>query len=147
MRERGRALPGAEEALAAVQRQPGVAQSLLTGNLRGNAVLKLATFGLDRYVDFDIGAYGSDHRERPRLVAVARAKAKARYGVELEPRATVMIGDTPLDVAAGLAGGARIVAVASGRYDVDALRSAGADVVLEDLCDTEAVLHAILANT
>jgi phosphoglycolate phosphatase len=147
MQERGRALPGAEEALAAVQRQPGVAQSLLTGNLRGNAVLKLATLGLDRYVDFDIGAYGSDHRERPRLVAVARAKAKARYGVELEPRATVVIGDTPLDVAAGLAGGARIVAVASGRYDVGTLRAAGADAVFEDLRDTEAVLHAILANT
>jgi phosphoglycolate phosphatase len=146
MRERGQALPGAEEALAAVQRQPGVAQSLLTGNLCGNAVLKLATFGLDRYVDFDIGAYGSDHRERPRLVAVARAKAKARYGVELEPRATVVIGDTPLDVAAGLAGGARIVAVASGRYDRATLRAAGADAVLEDLRDTEAVLHAVLAD-
>jgi phosphoglycolate phosphatase len=146
MRERGRALPGAEEALAAVQRQPKVVQSLLTGNVRGNAVLKLATFGLDRYVDFDIGAYGSDHRDRPRLVAVARAKAKAKYGVELEPRATVLIGDTPLDVAAGQAGGARVVAVASGLFDAATLGAAGADVVLPDLRDTDAVLHAILAD-
>jgi phosphoglycolate phosphatase-like HAD superfamily hydrolase len=147
MRERGRALPGAEEALAAVQRQPGVAQSLLTGNLRGNAELKLATLGLDRYVDLEIGAYGSDHRDRPQLVRVARAKAKAKYGVELEPRATVLIGDTPLDVAAGLVGDARVVGVASGRYDTATLHAAGADVVLPDLRDTEAVLEAILAGT
>jgi phosphoglycolate phosphatase len=146
MRERGRALPGAAEALAALQRRPGVAQSLLTGNLQANAVLKLATVGLDRYVDFDIGAYGSDHRDRPELVAVARAKATARYGVELDPRATVVIGDTPLDVAAGQAGGARVVAVASGRYDLDTLTATGADVVLPDLRDTAAVLQAILSD-
>jgi phosphoglycolate phosphatase-like HAD superfamily hydrolase len=146
MRERGRALPGAREALAAVQRQPQVVQSVLTGNLHANAVLKLTTLGLDRYVDFEIGAYGSDHRDRPELVAVARAKARAKYGLELGPRATVLIGDTPLDVAAGQAGGARVVAVASGHYDADALRAAGADAVLPDLRDTAAVLQAILAG-
>ena len=146
MRERGRALPGAREALAALQRRPEVLQSLLTGNLRANAVLKLATLGLDRYVDFEVGGYGSDHRERSRLVAVARAKAKARYGIELGPRTTVLIGDTPLDVAAGQIGGARVVAVASGHYDAATLRDAGADVVLPDLRDTTAVLRAILAD-
>src|SRR6266536_5278616 len=70
LREHGRALPGVEQALAAVQRRPGVVQSLLTGNLEANAVLKLGTFGLDRYIDFEVGAYGSDHRDRPRLVEV-----------------------------------------------------------------------------
>ena len=146
MRERGRALPGAREALAALQRRPEVVQSLLTGNLLANARLKLATFGLDRYVDLEVGGYGSDHRERPRLVAVARAKAAARYGIELDPHATVLIGDTPLDVAAGQAGGARVVAVATGRFDAETLRAAGADVVLPDLRDTAAVLQAILAD-
>jgi phosphoglycolate phosphatase len=129
MREHGTVLPGVERALAAVARQPGVAQSLLTGNLEANAVLKLATFGLDRYVDFEIGAYGSDHRDRAQLVDVSREKAKARLGVEVEPGAVVVIGDTPLDVAAGRAGGARVI-----------------DVVLPDLRDTDAVLAAILAD-
>jgi len=142
--EHGQALPGVEQALAAVQRQPGVVQSLLTGNLEANAVLKLATFGLDRYIDFEVGAYGSDHRDRPRLVEVARAKASAKYETELDPRAVVVIGDTPLDVAAGRAGGARVVAVASGSYDVEALRATSPDAVLADLRDTDAVLHAVL---
>jgi phosphoglycolate phosphatase len=146
MRQRGRALPGAEEALAAVRREPAIVQSVLTGNLKANAVLKLATFGLDRYLDLDVGAYGSDHSERPRLVAVARARAKAKYGVGLDPAATVLIGDTPLDVAAAMAAGARVIAVASGRYDAETLRAAGAEVVFPDLRDTGAVVGACLAG-
>jgi phosphoglycolate phosphatase-like HAD superfamily hydrolase len=144
MRERGRVPPGVERALEAVRRQPGVAQSLLTGNVEANAVLKLASVGLDGYVDFEIGAYGSDHRDRARLVEVARAKAMAKFGVELDRRAVVIIGDTPLDVAAGRAGGARVIAVATGHHDVEALRATGADAVFEDLADTEAVVRAIL---
>lgn len=144
LREHGRVLPGVERALAAVARQPGVAQSLLTGNLEANAALKLAIFGLDRYVDFEIGAFGSDHRDRTRLVEVARAKARDRLGVEVDPAAVVVIGDTPLDVAAGRAGGARVVAVATGHYDVESLLAADPDAVLPDLRDTDAVLRAIL---
>jgi phosphoglycolate phosphatase len=144
MRVDGRVLPGVERALAAVARLPGVAQSLLTGNLEANAVLKLASVGLDRYVDFEIGAYGSDHRERTRLVEVARAKAAAKFGIDLDPRAVVVIGDTPLDVAAGRAGGARVIAVATGHYDLEALAATGPDAVFENLTDTEAVVAAVL---
>jgi phosphoglycolate phosphatase len=55
----------------------------------------------------------------------------------------VVIGDTPLDVAVAVAGGARSVAVATGDYDMDTLRTSGADVVLEDLSDRSAVLKAL----
>jgi phosphoglycolate phosphatase len=144
MREGGTVLPGVERALEAVARLPGVAQSLLTGNLEANAVLKLASVGLDGYVDFEIGAYGSDHRERARLVEVARSKATAKFGVQLDPAAVVVIGDTPLDVAAGHAGGARVIAVATGHYDLEALAATGPEAVFEDLTDTAAVIAAIL---
>jgi phosphoglycolate phosphatase-like HAD superfamily hydrolase len=147
MRERGQALPGVERALETVRRQPGVAQSLLTGNVEANAVLKLASVGLDGYVDFEIGAYGSDHRDRGRLVEVARAKAMAKFGVELDPSAVVVIGDTPLDVAAARAGGARVIAVATGHYDLEALAATAPDAVFEDLTDTEAVVAAILGGS
>lgn len=146
MREGGRVLPGVQRALDAVGRLPGVAQSLLTGNLEANAVLKLSSVGLDGYVDFEIGAYGSDHRERARLVEVARAKASAKFGVELDPGAVVVVGDTPLDVAAGRAGGARVIAVATGHYDLEALAATGPDAVFGDLTDTAAVVAAILGG-
>jgi len=49
------------------------------------------------------------------------------------------------DVAIGKAAGARVVAVATGPATIDELRAAGADCVLADLSDTNAVLNAILA--
>ncbi|HEV2918647.1 MAG TPA: haloacid dehalogenase-like hydrolase, partial [Actinomycetota bacterium] len=95
IRERGRALPGARETLEALSRTEGVVQSLLTGNLRPNALLKLASFELDGYLDFESGGFGSDHHHRPHLVEVARAKAERRYGTAFPGPATVLIGDTP----------------------------------------------------
>jgi phosphoglycolate phosphatase-like HAD superfamily hydrolase len=144
IRERGRALPGAREVLEALSRTDGVVQSLLTGNLQPNALLKLASFDLDSHLDFEVGGFGSDHHHRPSLVDVARAKAERKYGTGFPGTATVLVGDTPLDVAAGRAGGARVVAVATGPFRSHELRLAGADAVLEDLRDTEAALAVIL---
>jgi phosphoglycolate phosphatase-like HAD superfamily hydrolase len=146
IRERGRALPGARETLAALGRADGVVQSLLTGNVQPNALLKLASFELDGYLDFDVGGFGSDHHHRPSLVEVARVKAERKYGTGFEGTATVLVGDTPLDVAAGRAGGARVVAVATGPYRVEELEATDADAVLEDLRDTGAALAAILGD-
>jgi phosphoglycolate phosphatase len=144
IRERGRALPGAKAALAALGRRSGVVQSLLTGNVEPNALVKLAAFRLDGYLDFDVGGFGSDHRHRPSLVGVARRKAERKYGVAFGGAATVLVGDTPLDVAAGRDGGARVVAVATGPYGADELEATGADAVLPDLRDSDRVLAAIL---
>jgi phosphoglycolate phosphatase len=144
IRERGRALPGARETLAALRRADGVVQSVLTGNLEPNALLKLASFDLDGYLDFEVGGFGSDHHHRPSLVEVARAKAERKYGTAFDGAATVLVGDTPLDVAAGRAGGARVVAVATGPFGAGELATTGADAVLEDLADVEAALAAIL---
>ena len=146
IREQGRALPGARDVLAALGRDDGVVQSLLTGNVQPNALLKLASFGLDGYLDFEVGGFGSDHRHRPSLVEVARDKAERKYGTAFDATATVLVGDTPLDVAAGRAGGARVVAVATGPYGLDELEETAADAVLPDLRDTDAAVAAILGE-
>lgn len=145
MRAEGRALPGAAEALAALAQREETVQSLLTGNLAANAALKLGAFDLERWVDFEVGGYGSDpHEARSDLVAVARERAAAKYAPAVD---TVLVGDTPLDVRAAHEAGARAVAVASGPYGVEELREAGADAVLEDLVDTEVVVAAVTAST
>jgi phosphoglycolate phosphatase-like HAD superfamily hydrolase len=144
LRERGRAYPGAGDALARLDCEPGVLQSLLTGNIEPNAEVKLGAFGLDRHLDFEIGAYGSDHHMRGELVEIARRKAEGKYGLKIDADQVVLIGDTPLDIAAAREGGARAVGVATGPYDEQALREAGADAVLSDLTDSDAVLAAIL---
>jgi phosphoglycolate phosphatase-like HAD superfamily hydrolase len=45
------------------------------------------------------------------------------------------VGDTPLDVSAAHAAGAEAVGVATGHYDREALRAAGADHVLGTLAE------------
>ncbi len=146
LRRRGRAYPGAREALARLTREPGVVQGLLTGNITANARVKLTAFGLDAFVDFDIGGYGSDDRRRSELVAVACGRATRKLGVAVDPASAVLVGDTPLDVAAAREGGARAVGVATGQFGVHELEAAGADAVLEDLRDAERVVAAILAG-
>lgn len=146
LRARGRAYPGARECLERLGREPGVVQSLLTGNIAANAQVKLGAFGLDTLIDLDIGAYGSDHRRRGRLVAVALQKCERKHGAKLAPSDVVLVGDTPLDVAAAREGGARAVAVATGPFGASELTAAGADAVLTDLRDAEAVVEAVLVN-
>ena len=140
----GRAMPGTHAVLAALAGHAGITQSLLTGNIELNAALKLGAFGLDEHVDLDIGGYGSDHGTRSELVRIARDKAHRIRGLSVTAAQTVLIGDTPLDVAAAHSAGARAIAVATGGYDREALEATGAETVLDDLGDTDAVLHAVL---
>ena len=148
VRSGGRVLPGAAEALAAVAAlaggSTGPVQSVLTGNLRAIARVKLAALGLYRFLDLQVGAYGDEHEVRADLVPLARASAAAAYRADFGGDATVLIGDTPLDVEAARLTGARSVGVASGGFTAAELAAAGADVVLPSLADTAAVLAAML---
>ena len=137
----GRVLPGAADALAAVGAM--ASQSVLTGNLYRLAVLKMTVFGLADHVDFRVGAYGDDAYERTDLPAFAVARAAEHFGVRHTGTEVAIIGDTYRDIAAGRAIGARTIGVATGYTGADALRAAGADVVLPDLSDTGALLSAL----
>jgi len=136
--------PGVPETLAALHEADGVVNSLLTGNIEANAAVKVGAFGLDRWLDFEAGAYGSDpHERRSDLVEIARERAAARYG---EPTGAVLVGDTPLDVLAAREAGARAVAVATGFADPDDLRESQPDALLQDLRDTDAAIRAITST-
>lgn len=143
MKAQGHPQPGVREALAALGERDGVLQSLLTGNIEPNAEMKLAVFDLHSLVDLRIGGYGSDHGTRSELVGVARRKARELHGVDVPAADTVVIGDTPLDVDAAHAAGARAVAVATGPYAAEELEQASPEAVLEDVCDMEALLEAL----
>jgi phosphoglycolate phosphatase len=149
IRARGRVLPGVPAALAAVARgRPGVRviQSVLTGNVRSMADVKLASLGLTRHLDLDAGAYGTESEIRADLVPVAQRHAAARYGEDFSGARTVLVGDTPLDVEAALVAGARAVGVATGGFSAEDLAEAGAHAVLDDLSDTALALRAILGH-
>jgi phosphoglycolate phosphatase len=144
----GLLLPGAAESLAAVAGLPGVVQSVLTGSSRPNAALKLRAFGLDRYVDLTVGGFaGSDPYPKGTLLRVTRQRAEEKYHVAFTERATVYVADSPRDVEAARIGGARSLAVASGRASSAELRDAGADAVLPDLTDTAALTAFLKTGT
>lgn len=141
--DRGHALAGARETLLRLAQQSDIAQGPLTGNIEDNARVKLSAFDLDRWLDFEVGAFGSESRRRSDLVAVAQRKAAAKLDFLPTRNSTVLIGDTPLDVEAGLLGGAHVLAVATGPASVDELLAAGADAALSDLTDWDAFTDAL----
>ncbi|HEY3718403.1 MAG TPA: haloacid dehalogenase-like hydrolase [Jatrophihabitantaceae bacterium] len=144
--ERGTVLPGVSALVAALAARDDVVQTVVTGNIRANAEVKLSALGLAEALDLDVGGYGSDSRLRPRLVEVARRRAAAKYGSDFGDAANaIVIGDTPRDVEAAAHGGARVLAVASGVHDVDELRAAGAGYVVPSLADTDAIVTFVVS--
>jgi phosphoglycolate phosphatase-like HAD superfamily hydrolase len=133
-------MPGVRGLLDTLSSRDDILVGLLTGNFVEAARIKLEHFDLWRY--FRCGAYGDDAEDRNALVPVALERARASDGRRAFTR-IVVIGDTPHDIACAAAAGATSLAVATGGFDVDALRAAGADVVLEDLSDGDAVLRVI----
>jgi phosphoglycolate phosphatase len=107
----------------------GAVLGLVTGNIEGAARIKMERSHLNRY--FAFGGYGTDSRDRAQLTQAAIDRAEMLHGHDIDPRAIMVVGDTPRDVAAAKAVGAVSVCVANGEYSVEQLREAGADHVLE----------------
>ena len=132
-----RVAPGVPQVLATLGERPDAFRfSLVTGNYERVARLKLARAGIGSWFPEGQGGFGSDAEEREALPPIARARA----GGWARER-TIVIGDTPRDIACARADGLRVLAVATGPYAVEALADADAVVdsaeallpVLEDL--------------
>jgi phosphoglycolate phosphatase-like HAD superfamily hydrolase len=146
LREHGHLLPGVPEVLRGLDSDPDVRSSVLTGNTEANAAVKLAAFELTKWIDLEIGAFGSDDRDRTALVPIALERARRLRGLQVDPADVWVVGDTPRDLACARAGGVRCALVATGHSSLEELRATDADVVLEDLADVEAVVKLLTAG-
>jgi phosphoglycolate phosphatase len=116
--------PGVADALEALAAEPERYRlALVTGNLEPVARRKLAAAGIGHYFEPGQGGFGSDSEHRSELPAVARARAGG-----WERERTVVIGDTPRDIACARADGVRVVAVATGSFSAAELAEADAVV-------------------
>jgi phosphoglycolate phosphatase-like HAD superfamily hydrolase len=130
-----RVAPGMRELLARLERRCDVSLSLVTGNYEPVARLKLERAGIGRHFAPGQGAFGSDAESRDELPAIARARAGGH------PRAgTIVIGDTPLDIACARADGLAVLAVATGPHPASELN--GADAVAADAWELASLLEA-----
>lgn len=141
--QHGRVLPGARESLAAVARLPGVIQTVLTGTIKQNAGHKLRAFGLESYLDPDIGGFGSDVYPKGTQILRSLDLTNEKYSLRLTPPDVVYLGDSIRDVAAAKVARVRCIGVASGRSTSAELLEAGADPVLDDLADPDRVVAAV----
>ena len=134
-------MPGIRPLLDALASRADVEVGLLTGNFIEGARIKLEYFDLWKY--FPWGAFGGDAANRNDLVPIALTRARA-HGIDAVPAPNVLVvGDTPNDIECALVAGATPVAVATGSYTVDQLRAAGAEIVFDDLADTNAFLRLL----
>jgi phosphoglycolate phosphatase-like HAD superfamily hydrolase len=116
----GRVLPGVEPWINALQSmaEPPML-GLLTGNIRRGAQIKLTHYKLWHY--FQTGGFSDDHENRCDIAAVARDRGSKLLNRKLSGDEILIIGDTQHDITCGQSIGARVLAVATGMYDSNAL--------------------------
>lgn len=138
-----RLVPGVTDLLAWLAGRDDARLSLTTGNFEAVARLKLKRAGVGRYFPAGQGAFGSDSEDRAALPHIARKRA-GHDGIE-HPRArTIVIGDTPRDIACARADGVRCFAVATGA--AQAAELTGADAVAADPSQMQQLLESALAE-
>jgi phosphoglycolate phosphatase len=129
-RRKGHVMPGIVAVLDHLAERDDVTSLLLTGNTPAGARAKLAHYGLDGY--FDGGAFCIDRGGRESIARRARELAEERLG-ELSDERLFVIGDTPHDIRAGKAIGARTVAIGTGPVPFDELLAGEPWLALERL--------------
>jgi phosphoglycolate phosphatase len=128
--------PGMTAVLEGLAARDDVRLSLVTGNLEPIARMKLRAAGIGRFFASGQGGFGSDSEDRLELPAIARRRAGD--GAPYPRSRTVVVGDTPRDIACARADGVRVVALATGPYAAAEL--AAADVVVRDAHELMRVL-------
>jgi phosphoglycolate phosphatase-like HAD superfamily hydrolase len=132
-----RVLPGVENLLQRLSGQADLGVGLVTGNLEQGARIKLEKAGLYGY--FRFGGYGSDSEDRTAITRIGIQRG-IQFAAPAPVEAAFVIGDTPLDIIHGRAAGAKVIAVASARYNLDDLQSYQPDMLLSDLTLSESVI-------
>jgi phosphoglycolate phosphatase len=140
-----RVLPGVSALLDDLTARD-LALGLVTGNPLPIAQSKLRSAGIwEPFARYDsvIGGFGDHSHERNDLPPLAIDLAARVLGTSVTADDTVIIGDTPHDIACARACGARTIAVATGRYSADQLREKDPDLLLPDLTDRDTILNFI----
>ena len=131
--EKYRVLEGAEDLLKRLSRDHGILLGITSGAVEAAAHIKLSRAGFNRY--FPFGGYGSDSADRIALTKKALERGEMLLGERIDPKKTLVVGDTPKDLDAAHGAHCLALGVATGHYSREQLERAGGDVVLDSLKD------------
>jgi phosphoglycolate phosphatase-like HAD superfamily hydrolase len=136
----GKLAPRIPELLSELAVDPRFRLSLVTGNFEPVARLKLGRAGIGHHFEPGQGGFGTDAEAREELPPVARARAGAD-GSPWPRERTLVIGDTPNDIACARADGIGVVAVTTGPFGAGAL--SGADHVVTGASELAPLLQSL----
>jgi phosphoglycolate phosphatase len=136
-------LPGIAELVSSLAGRDDVRLALVTGNYEPVARLKLTRAGLGLHFPSGQGGFGSDSEDRAGLPGIARKRA-GHDGISHPRGRTIVIGDTPRDIACARADELRCIAVTTGPFEAAALT--GADAVAGDPGALRTLLEAEIAG-
>lgn len=130
-------LPGAEAILSRLSGEGKVpiTLALLTNSGRAATRYALEHLGFEKYFERSF-----TRNDLPAMKPSPEGITTVLKALRLGRSEVLYVGDSPTDIIASRAAGIRIASVASGRYDVEALRKLGPDYTLESLSDLEALL-------
>jgi phosphoglycolate phosphatase-like HAD superfamily hydrolase len=126
-------LPGVKKLVDTLEKMEQVTLGLVTGNYEETGRMKIEAAGFDSNI-FTTNAWGTDGKVRDDLPPVAIRQNKKDCPV-------ILLGDTVHDVTSGKAARCNVIAVCTGSHNRDTLMASEPELLLEDLSDTEAVLH------
>lgn len=125
----GLLLPGIPTLLDGLEQAEDIELSLLTGNYREGASIKLQHYNLDSR--FTAGGFGDDEPDRDDVARAALASVQ-EFVPGIKGADTMVIGDTPADIRCARAIGAIAVGVATGHYSYQVLRESAPDLLFDD---------------
>lgn len=135
-------LPGVRELLVRLQRESRLLLGIATGNIEEGARIKLEHADLSQF--FSFGGYGSDAENRTEVIQTALQRGLDRIHPAV-PETVVVVGDTPRDIIHGKQARARTLAVASGHYPLEELKTYQPDLAVASLNPVEPLLSFLTA--
>ncbi len=138
-----RVVDGMPELLDTLSARDDIRLALLTGNFEPVARIKLKAAGIGHWFARNEGGFGSDSEDRAMLPPIARRRAGAAAGLACSwpRRETVVIGDTPRDIACAHADELRCIAVTTGPHAREDLGQA--DFIADGVAELTEMLEGL----
>lgn len=119
----------------------GYVLGLVTGNIEEIAKLKLGKAGILDF--FSIGGFGDSSTSRRELALGAIKKANEKMKIRFDKKDIFIVGDTPSDIDCGKDIGSKTIAVSTGPFRMNELKTHNPDYLFNNFLNVNLIIKAI----